>query len=71
MMLASEIEKVKVYEEISTDHRRAHQNGTRLQRKTRYSRHQDPIVLVRNDDKEKYNHPDYTVSSNGKDIGVA
>ena len=30
-----------------------------------------PIVLVRNNDKEKDNHPDYTVSSNGTDIGVA
>ncbi len=30
-----------------------------------------PIQIVRIDEKEKDNHPDYTVSSGGKDIGVA
>ena len=29
------------------------------------------IQIVRINDKEKDNHPDYYVSSNGKDIGVA
>lgn len=29
------------------------------------------VQFLRNEDKEKDNHPDYTVSSGGKDIGVA
>jgi uncharacterized protein (DUF736 family) len=30
-----------------------------------------PVQFLRIDDKEKDTHPDYTVSSGGKDIGVA